>query len=130
MGEPLKTVYGWKVFPDNLRPTTAKNFALQANGAEMLRLAVIALTERSVAVCAMVHDAVLIEASIDEIDATIALTRDCMAAASRAVLAGFEIGTDVEVYRYPNRFTDKRGLEMWDKVTSLVKHQTIHEAAG
>jgi hypothetical protein len=43
-----------------------------------------------------------------------------MAKASRAVLGGFELGTDATVVRYPDRYADKRGTRMWDEVTSLT----------
>jgi hypothetical protein len=38
----------------------------------------------------------------------------------RAVLGGFELSTDVHVVRYPHRYMDKRGQEMWDRVFDLV----------
>ena len=48
-------------------------------------------TERGVEVCAPVHDAVLICAPLDRLEADIAATRAAMAEASRFVLAGFEL---------------------------------------
>jgi DNA polymerase I len=41
---------------------------LQANGAEMLRVACKLLYDSGVEICALVHDAVLIEADDDRID--------------------------------------------------------------
>ena len=67
---------------------------MQANGAEMLRLACCLATERGVEVCALVHDAVLICAPLDRLDADIAGMRAAMAEASRIVLKGFELGAD------------------------------------
>jgi hypothetical protein len=93
---------------------------MQANGAEMLRLACIHLTEAGIRVCAPVHDAVLIEAPLDEIDDTIELARNLMAQASREVLDGFELNTDVEIVRYPDRYMDKRGRKMWDTVREII----------
>jgi hypothetical protein len=46
--------------------------------------------------------------------------RAAMAEASRIVLNGFELGTDVSTVRYPERYADKRGVKMWDEVTSLI----------
>jgi len=40
--------------------------------------------------------------------------------ASRIVLDGFELGSDVKVVRYPDRYMDKRGLVMWSKVMDLI----------
>ena len=56
----LSTVFGWTLRTENTpRSTTLRNFPMQANGAEMLRLACCLATERGVQVCAPVHDAVL-----------------------------------------------------------------------
>jgi hypothetical protein len=46
--------------------------------------------------------------------------RAAMAEASRAVLAGFELGTDVREIRYPERYMDKRGAVMWSRVINLI----------
>ena len=43
-----------------------------------------------------------------------------MAEASRIVLAGFELATDVKVVRWPERYMDPRGVEMWNRVCDLV----------
>ena len=57
---------------------------------------------------------------LDRLDADIAGMRAAMAEASRIVLNGFELGTDVSTVRYPERYADKRGVKMWDEVTSLI----------
>ena len=46
--------------------------------------------------------------------------RAAMAEASRIVLAGFELDTDVKVVRWPDRYMDSRGVEMWDRVCGLI----------
>jgi hypothetical protein len=43
-----------------------------------------------------------------------------MAEAGRVVLDGFELRTDAEIIRHPNRYADKRGVEMWDRVMGLL----------
>ncbi len=73
-------------------------------------------TEREVHVCAPVHDAVLIEAPLKCLDNAVAETQSAMAEASATVLDGFRLRTDVEVFRYPDRFRDERGVEMWHLV--------------
>jgi DNA polymerase-1 len=93
---------------------------MQANGAEMMRLAACLTTERGIEVGAPVHDAFLICASFDRLDADIAAMRVAMAEASRVVLGGFELRTDVSVVRYPDRYMDDRGLTMWNTVTGLL----------
>ena len=93
----------------------------------MLRLACCLATERGIEVCAPVHDAVLICAPLDRLDADIAGMRVAMAEASRIVLNGFELGTDVAIVRYPDRYSDKRGLKMWNEVTALIEQITNTE---
>ena len=94
---------------------------MQANGAEMLRLAACLATERGVEVCAPVHDAFLICAPLEHLDDDIARMRQAMAEASRVVLAGPEIGTDVSITRFPDRFMDARGAVMWDRVMDCCR---------
>ena len=36
------------------------------------------------------------------------------------VLDGFELGSDVKEVRYPDRYMDKRGAVMWNKVMNLI----------
>jgi hypothetical protein len=122
----LSTVFGWTIhIGTESNPRSLRNYPMQANGSEMLRLACCLATERGIEVCAPVHDAVLICAPLDRLDDDIAGMRACMAEASRAVLGGFELGTDATVVRYPDRYADKRGARMWAEVTSLIEQITI-----
>jgi DNA polymerase I-like protein with 3'-5' exonuclease and polymerase domains len=124
----LHTVFGWTIhIGAESNPRSLRNFPMQGNGAEMLRLACCLATERRIEVCAPVHDAVLICAPLDRLDADIAGMRAAMAEASRVVLKGFELGTDASIVRYPDRYSDKRGMKMWSEVTSLIGQ--IHIAA-
>jgi DNA polymerase-1 len=123
----LATVFGWPVnvgpSADPMKGANARslaNFPCQAHGAEMLRLACCMLVEAGVGLCAPIHDAVLIEATADAIDAEVERARAIMAEASRVVLGGFEIGTDVEIVRYPDRYMDDAGKDFWDTVTRLA----------
>ena len=87
----------------------------------MLRLACCLATERGIEVCATVHDAVLICAPLDRLDADITAMRDAMAEASRTVLNGFDLETDVSVTRWPARYMDSRGRDMWERVTGCCR---------
>jgi DNA polymerase I len=124
----LPTVFGWHIHvaPDaNAR--SLRNFPMQANGAEMLRLACCLGTEQGIEICAPVHDAVLICAQLDRLEADVSRMRQSMAEASRVVLNGFELGTDVKVVRYPDRYMDERGTVMWERVMTLIgeRHQRL-----
>ena len=117
----LHTVFGWHVHVgENSNPRSLRNFPMQGNGSEMLRLACCLATERGIEVCAPVHDAVLICAPLDRLEDDITGMRGAMAEASRIILGGFELGTDVHVVKYPHRYVDGRGLAMWEQVTGLV----------
>ncbi len=102
---------------------------MQANGAEMLRLACIAITEQGVEVCAPVHDALLIEAPLGRLQEAISTTQQAMQRASAAVLGGFELRTDATVVRYPDRYMDDRGSVMWDIVQGIVEEAEATETA-
>ena len=121
LGGRLWAGFGWQIHTrDELNDRSLRNFPMQANGAEMLRIASILLTEAGIRVCAPVHDALLIEAPLDELDAAIATTKALMQEASRIVLDGFALGSDVKEVRYPYRYMDKRGVVMWNKVMHLL----------
>lgn len=118
----LHTVFGWRVHVGpNPNPRSLQNFPMQANGAEMLRLACSLATERGVQVSAPVHDAVLIVAPLDQLDHDIARMQAAMAEASRTVLNGFELGADASIFRSPDRYMDPRGASMWNRVMGLVR---------
>jgi DNA polymerase I len=94
----------------------------------MLRLACCLATERGIEVCAPVHDAVLICAPLESLDADVVRMRQAMAEASRIVLGGFELGTDAQIVRYPDRYMDERGAVMWDRVMKLIDGQQLEAA--
>lgn len=126
LGGRLWTTYGWQIHTlDEINDRSLRNFPMQANGAEMMRIAACLLIESGIRVCAPVHDAFLIEAPLDELDDAIAKTKLLMAQASEVVLDGFVLGSDVKVVRYPDRYMDKRGVVMWDKVNAIL--HSIHE---
>jgi hypothetical protein len=119
----LTATFGWRinVGPDT-RPTTLRNFLLQANGAEMLRLACILATERRLPVCCPIHDALLIEDDTKVIDVTVEKVRQVMIEASKQVLPGFPLRVEAKVTRWPERFRDKRGEKMWKTVWELIEN--------
>ena len=126
----LHTVFGWHVhIGEAPNPRSLRNFPMQANGAEMLRLACCLGIERGVEICAPVHDAVLICAPLDRLEADIAGMRAAMAEASRIVLGGFELGTDVSATRWPDRYMDDRGRIMWDRVVELLGRSGLRQTA-
>ncbi len=118
----MQTVFGWRLHTaSDSNPRSLANFPMQANGAEMMRLACSMATEVGIRVCCPVHDAILIEGPSDRIDDVVAQTQSIMRDASRIVLDSFELQSDAKIVRWPDRYCDEdRGRAMWDTVTGLV----------
>jgi len=118
----LPTTFGWTIHVGaDANPRFLRNFPMQGNGAEMLRLACIFASDRGVKICAPIHDAILIEAPLEELDTAIKTAQLAMSDASAVVLGGFRLGSDAKVFQYPDRYVDKRGIEMWNKVWNLIE---------
>jgi hypothetical protein len=103
---------------------------MQSNGPEMLRLACSLATEAGLTICAPVHDAILLEAPLERLEADVAKLRGCMSRASMDVLDGFEIGTDAKLIRWPDRYSDPRGEKMWERIMSLLEQIEGQAAQG
>jgi hypothetical protein len=124
----LKTVFGWTVqVGTDPNPRSLRNFPMQANGAEMLRLACILGMEAGIKICAPV-DAILIEADSDAIDEQVRLMQELMAQASAIVLGGFELRSDVKIIPSSERYCDPRGTVMWGRVEELLSAKTAKHA--
>jgi hypothetical protein len=118
----LDTVFGWRVHVGHdVNPRSLRNFPMQANAAEMLRLACCMATEQGIIVCAPVHDALLIEGAANNIETVVETTQKIMREASEIVLPGFPLRTDAKVVRFPDRYMDERGRRMWDTVISILE---------
>lgn len=127
----LWTVFGWTlhvVGPANQR--SLRNFPMQANGAEMLRLACILATEAGIRVVAPVHDAVLIEVPLDELEARTAQMQSIMRKASAIILDGFELRSDSKLIRSPERYVDERGEAMWLLVQEILTELGTEKCDG
>jgi DNA polymerase I len=129
----MMTCFGWHVHvtPDT-KDRTLLNFPMQAGCGEIFRLMRTLSTEAGIEVCAPVHDAVLIRAPLDRIEEDVAKVCAFAAEASRVVLGGFELRTDVKIIApaadcepepnwHPDRFPEPRGEEMWRLVMELLE---------
>ena len=106
------------------------NLPVQATGADILRVACIEGHRRGLQLCGSVHDAVLIESSLERIDADVALMREIMRRASRVVLGNSELRTGVDIVRYPDSYSDARGVKMWNEVLELLEQYRRLKAEG
>ena len=118
----LYTTFGWTLhLGPQVNSRSLRNFPMQANGAEMLRVACCLATEHGIRVCAPVHDALLIEVPLDRLDESVFEVQHQMAAASRVVLDGFTLRSDATLIRYPERYHDVRGIQMWETVWDIMR---------
>jgi DNA polymerase I len=131
IGLPLSTVFGWQTYGSkDCKPLTFRNFPSQANGAEMLRVSILGLVKAGIKVCAPIHDAVLIEAPLEEIDSTVTLARAIMERASRVILPGFTIRTESKIVRYPDSWEEPLGHALWTKVMELLDRTSPAKGVG
>ena len=116
------TIFGWTFEPDDeTRPNTLRNWPIQSAGAEILRWTCSVAVERGIGICAPIHDAVLIEAPIDEIeDGACRMQRPCRKRRAWCS-SGMEIRIDTRTVRHPDHYTDKRGTELFRRVIRLLK---------
>ena len=124
----VRTAFGWTHhigIIGAVNERSLRNWPVQATGADILRIACILATRHGIKLLAPVHDAVLIEAPVDRIEADVVLMQEIMRRASRIVLNAMaegthELRTDANIIRYPARYTDKRGDAIWDHVIGLL----------
>jgi DNA polymerase-1 len=124
------TAFGWscRTGITEFNARSIRNWPIQATGADILRIACIMATRHDIKLLAPVHDAVLIEAPIERIEADVALMQEIMRRASRIVFNAdasgtHELRTDAKIIRYPDRYTDKRGDVIWAQVLQLLAEQ-------
>ena len=121
----VATVFDWRawVSPD-FNPRSIQNYPCQANAAEILRLSCCKGVEAGVDICCPVHDAVLILAPLDRLDADIKKMTEAMSEASAIVLGGFRIDVEVDqtvkAGSNNDHYTDPRGAEMWSRLMSVL----------
>jgi DNA polymerase-1 len=129
-GGEVHTVYGWPIRcgpGQKQNPRSLLNFPMQANGAEMLRLAACMATEAGLTICAPIHDALLLESPLGRLDADIAQLKAIMIEASRMVLKTLSCRVDVDIVRYPDRYQDEAGGEMWGRVMGILGATEVAE---
>jgi len=123
LGLPLETCFGWQIKATEgvVKANTFLNWPMQAHGAEMMRIVCCLAVDRGIKLCAPIHDALLIEAPLDLIDADVAALEQCMTDASELVLGqGRVCRVDAEIIRYPDRFMDENGAAMWQQLMEIL----------
>jgi hypothetical protein len=132
----MRTAFGWKyhigIIETTVNARSIRNWPVQATGADILRISCILAARHGIRILAPVHDAVLIEAPLARIEADVVLMQEIMRRASRVVLNSdasgtHELRTDAKIIRYPDRYSDKRGEDIWAYV---LKHLADYQQAA
>jgi hypothetical protein len=118
----IESVFGWALrLSTSPNKRTLYNFPMQANGAEMLRLAAWRLCEAGIVPSMLVHDGILLEVKNKE---HIANAIQIMRSAGRDVCDGFEIGVDIDqMLEHGARYRDKRPVAqaMWATIMNALQ---------
>ena len=121
----IRTRFGWRMrITSDATDEAIMNFPMQANAAEMMRLAAIAAAEAGVHVVCPVHDAFLIHCPEELMEAEISQMTDIMRQAARAVI-GEDIRVSPKTWTHPERFEDARGVEVWNSVHRLLTSSNL-----
>jgi DNA polymerase I len=118
----ISTCLGWQMHAlDGWKPTAIMNWPMQSHGAEILRLACVRLQAAGLAVIAPVHDAVLVEVDEDvATDAAQAVVSHMRQAAAQVLDTNWELRVDLKILRPGDRYSDPRGVRMWETVMRLI----------
>ena len=117
----ISTPLGWSMPVDKETSyNTLCNFPMQGACADIMRLATILMVDEGLALCATVHDAVLIEAPVEQIEADVEIAKRCWSKASEIVLGGFALDADAKIVRYPDVYHDDDGEEMWKRILGVL----------
>ena len=122
----ISTPFGWRMYvPRSINPRTLLNWPAQSLGSDLLRLVAIALVDAGIKVLSLIHDAVLVEAQIVEIETVVQQAIGIMVRASEQVVGmplRVDIGSEDEphIFPYPARFRDKREGDMYDRMVRLL----------
>jgi len=124
----VQTAFGWTYhigIVGQINERSLRNWPIQSAGADILRIACILAARHGIRLLAPVHDAVLIEAPIDRIEADVTLMQEVMRRASCIVLnkdanGAHELRTDFKIFKHPGHYTDPRGDAIWEHVLELL----------
>jgi hypothetical protein len=106
----FRSRHGWKyAVREPFRIPSLRNWTIQTLGADILRLACILADAQGIEMLATAHDAVLIQALEDEIEAAAATMASCMERAAMILTDGFRLRASIDIRRHGERFVDPRG---------------------
>ena len=86
----------------------------------MLRAAVVYMVRAGLTLCATAHDAIMIEAPLDRLDADVALAREIMERVSLSFTRGLLVRTEARLLRR-GALPGAAGERMWRLITDLLE---------
>jgi DNA polymerase-1 len=112
---------------NQLTPNSLRNWPVQSNAAEILRLAVIEATAKGVAVVGTLHDALFIESTAEDIEAHVRLAQQAMQDASATILScsstgvAYPLRVDHTMIRAPEHYREKESQEWWQRLRDMLR---------
>jgi len=117
----IGTPFGWRMqCPSGMNPRTIRNFPIQSTGSEILHVACVLAERRKIELVASVHDALMAEGPVDQVEELAAALDLVMGDAGAVVLRGCRLPTDCQIIRPGERYFNDRGEAMWSTVTRLL----------
>jgi hypothetical protein len=134
-GAPLFSLMGWRFWPrywprDGSTPDRrCRNFPVQSVGADIMHVAGILALLAGIRLCAIVHDAFVIEATVQDIERVTEEMRGIMEEAARLVL-GVTIPAKPYIVRHGEQFIDDDGKEDFARLMSMLEALEAKRAAA
>jgi hypothetical protein len=117
----IATNFDWVMrCPSGVNPRTVRNFPIQSTAAEILHVACILAERRRIEIVAPVHDALMAEGDLAEVEDLSRALDGVMRDASAVVLRGYELPTDFQIIRAGQHYHEDRGAVMWRTVCKLL----------
>lgn len=117
----MSTCFGWTMkCPSGMRAKTIRNFPIQSTAAEILHVACVLAERRGIEIIAPVHDALMAECDLRDVDDCAASLDQCMRDAAAVVLQGYPLRTDSQIIRPGEHYVEDRGAAMFQKVKDCI----------
>jgi len=113
---------GWRMeIRDHSNPRAILNFPMQATGVDLLQQVCRRLTdgEGGIDVCAPVHDCILAEVDIQDVDDGVRFLEFEMRKAGQDIL-GYEVKAKAETICHPQHLNPGKGDETWNEILKVL----------
>ena len=122
----ISTSLGWdRHFPYAIpiNPRSLMNWPVQAEGGEILRNALIRLINANIKVCATVHDSILIECQLPELEDEVRVAKQCMIDAGTYILdEGIKVEADIHYGNFKQEAEDQKIFDLiFEEISNYKK---------